>query len=161
MSAINNNLNKQANQNIKMTTQTSAQTSAIQCGLRYYLATHEWMEVLETSDKGYLTKIGLSDIGQQEIGEIVFVELVDPGTRVEYGAPLGILESSKIATEIFSPVSGLVKEINTIVHTVPKKINTHPMSDGWLCTIFADTIVLSELIQESHYRKRMQNITNN
>jgi glycine cleavage system H protein len=84
-----------------------------------YTATHEWVKELG----GGVYEIGLSDYAQKELGDIVFVNLPQPGDAVSAGASFADLESVKAVTDIFSPVTGKVKEINDAVLDSPESIN--------------------------------------
>jgi glycine cleavage system H protein len=84
-----------------------------------YTATHEWVKELG----GGVYEIGLTDYAQKELGDIVFVNLPQPGDALSAGTPFSDLESVKAVTDIFSPVTGTVKEINDAVLNAPESIN--------------------------------------
>ena len=83
-----------------------------------YTNTHEWVK-----DLGGVYEVGLTDYAQHELGDIVFVNLPQAGDEVAGGASFGDLESVKAVTDIYSPVSGTVKEINQAVLDAPESIN--------------------------------------
>jgi glycine cleavage system H protein len=92
---------------------------------------HCWARL---EDGGEVT-IGLTDFAQAALGTIVFVELPDPGGEVEIDGVLGEVESTKAVSEVYSPVTGRVKAVNSGLTDVPRTINTDPYGAGWLCTI--------------------------
>jgi glycine cleavage system H protein len=92
-----------------------------------YTKEHEW--VLVEGDTG---TVGITDHAQQELGDIVYVDLPKPGTRVEQGKSLGSVESVKAVSDIFSPLSGEVTEINQALADAPETLNTDPHGAGWL-----------------------------
>src|SRR5271167_2832952 len=95
-----------------------------------YTKEHEW--VAAVGDAG---TIGITDHAQQELGDIVYVDLPKPGTRVEQGRSLGSVESVKAVSDIYSPVSGEVAEINRALADAPEKLNEDPHGAAWLVKI--------------------------
>ncbi len=91
-----------------------------------YTKTHEW--VRKTGDK---LVVGISDYAQHEISDVVFVELPHVGQQVEQGKAISIVESVKAAFDIYSPVSGTVKAINTMLESDPAIVNQDPYGKGW------------------------------
>ena len=76
--------------------------------------------------------IGITDYAQKELGDVVFVELPQVGAELEQGDEFGSIESVKAVSELFSPVSGEVVEINEALNEKPELINTDPYGDGWM-----------------------------
>jgi glycine cleavage system H protein len=95
-----------------------------------YTKEHEW--VLAEEDTG---TVGITDHAQEELGDIVYVDLPKVGTRVEAGKTLGTVESVKAVSDIYSPVSGEVTEINESLADTPEKLNTDPHGAAWLVKI--------------------------
>jgi glycine cleavage system H protein len=95
-----------------------------------YTKEHEWVRV--EGDKG---TIGITDHAQQELGDIVYVDLPKPGARVEQGKTIGSVESVKAVSDIYSPVSGEVLEINQALADAPEKLNEDPHGEAWLVKI--------------------------
>ena len=95
-----------------------------------YTNQHEWVDV-----KGDTATIGITDYAQQELGDVVFVELPKPGTKVSAGKSFGTVESVKAVSDIFAPVSGEVIEANGELHNTPEKINSDPHSAAWLIKV--------------------------
>ena len=95
-----------------------------------YTKEHEWVEV-----EGDIGKVGITHHAQDQLGDIVYVDLPKPGVRVEKGRSFGSVESVKAVSDIFSPVSGEVVEINETLGTAPEKLNQDPHGDAWLVKI--------------------------
>ena len=93
-----------------------------------YSQEHEWIYP-EPGDKG---KIGITDYAQSRLGDIVFLELTAPGTKVEQFGKIGEIESAKAVSDLFTPVSGEVLEINQAAINEPQLVNQDPYGDGWL-----------------------------
>jgi len=91
-----------------------------------YAKTHEWVRLT-----GDVATIGITDHAQHELTDIVFVELPDQGRKVKAGEPCAVVESVKTASDIYSPVSGEVVEVNPAVVKDPALANTEPYSGGW------------------------------
>ena len=98
-----------------------------------YTKEHEWIRI--TGDTG---TIGITDHAQSELGDVVFVELPKVGAKVQAGQPLGTVESVKAVSEIFSPVSGEVLEINSGLAGAPETLNADPYGQGWLVKVRID-----------------------
>ena len=101
-------------------------------GLRYS-ADHEWASVDGTS-----VRIGVTDYAQDALGDVVFVQLPEVGTAYVIGGSFGEVESTKSVSDIYAPVSGTVREVNTKLADEPQLVNTDPYGDGWLCVIDMD-----------------------
>jgi glycine cleavage system H protein len=93
-----------------------------------YAKSHEYVHP-ELND---VVVIGITDYAQKELGDVVFVELPQVGTELELGDEFGSIESVKAVSELFSPVSGEVIEINEALTEKPELINTDPYGDGWM-----------------------------
>jgi glycine cleavage system H protein len=112
-----------------------------------YTKEHEWVRV----EDGIAT-MGITDHAQNELGDIVYVDLPKPGANVEKGKVLGTVESVKAVSEIFSPATGEVTEINPSLADAPEKLNEDPHGDAWLVKIrlrSADDLV--ELLSAAEY----------
>lgn len=95
-----------------------------------YSKEHEWVQL----DGGTAT-IGLTDHAQEELGDIVYVDLPKPGTKLELGKTLGTVESVKAVSEIYSPVNGEVVESNPALADAPEKLNEDPHGEAWLVKV--------------------------
>ena len=92
-----------------------------------FLSSHEWVRV---EPDGSVT-IGISDHAQDLLGDIVFVELPEIGQSIDAETDAAIVESVKAASDVYSPISGEVTEVNPILEEQPEIINTSPYEDGW------------------------------
>ncbi|CAH2040001.1 unnamed protein product, partial [Iphiclides podalirius] len=98
--------------------------------------------------------VGISNYAQESLGDIVFAQLPDPGTKVKAGDECGALESVKAASEIYSPVSGVITEKNNNVENKPGLINTSSFDKGWLFKLqLTNPEELNELMSEEDYEK--------
>jgi glycine cleavage system H protein len=95
-----------------------------------YAKSHEYIHV-----EGETGTIGITDYAQKELGDVVFVELPQVGTQLEMGDELGSIESVKAVSELFSPVTGEVVEINEALADKPELVNTDPYGDGWMIKV--------------------------
>lgn len=112
-----------------------------------YTKEHEWIKV-----EGSTGTVGITDYAQHELGDVVFVELPTVGTLLRAGQSFGTIESVKAVSEIYSPVSGEVIEINTALADAPEKINQDPQGAAWLAKIrLADGKELDSLMDEGGY----------
>lgn len=98
-----------------------------------YTKDHEWIRI-----EGSLGTIGITDYAQHELGDVVFVELPKVGARIKSGESFGSVESVKAVSDIFSPVSGEIAEINSALADAPEKINHDPHGAAWLVRIKLD-----------------------
>ncbi|CAG9793679.1 unnamed protein product [Diatraea saccharalis] len=116
---------------------------------RKYTNRHEWVTV--EKDIG---TIGISKYAQDSLGDIVFAQLPDIGTKLEAGDECGALESVKAASEIYSPVSGTVTEKNRKVEDKPGLINTSCYDDGWLYKLkLTKPEEIKDLMDETQYEQ--------
>lgn len=113
----------------------------------YYAESHEWAEV-----DGKVATVGISDHAQHELGDIVFIELPEVGNKVIAGKVLCEVESVKAVSEIYSPVSGTITEINEELNDAPEKINEDARAN-WICKIQFDKIP-EGLLSEAEYLKK-------
>lgn len=98
-----------------------------------YSEDHEWAKA-----EGNRVTVGLTDFAQNELGEIVFVELPEPGTVLEAGQPYGSVESVKTVSELYAPLGGKVVAVNTSLLDAPEKVNASPYEDGWMIVVETD-----------------------
>jgi glycine cleavage system H protein len=95
-----------------------------------YSKEHEWVRV-----EGDRLRVGITDFAQDSLGDVVYVDLPEPGTGVESGRAMGEVESTKSVSDVFSPVTGTIAERNALVADHPELVNEQPYGDGWLVTI--------------------------
>ena len=98
-----------------------------------YSTDDEW--TAEISDGQY--RIGISDYAQQELGDVVFVELPEPGHSVEAGRPFGVIESVKAVSDLIAPLSGEIISVNPALADKPEMVNESCYEEGWLVTLAA------------------------
>jgi glycine cleavage system H protein len=96
-----------------------------------FLESHEWARVEED---GTVT-VGISDHAQELLGDIVFVELPEIGKEISQSSDIAIVESVKAASDVYSPLTGEVTEINETLNDNPEIINSSPYEDGWFFKI--------------------------
>lgn len=113
-----------------------------------YTKEHEWVRL-----EGDTGTIGITDHAQQELGDIVYVDLPKPGARVEQGKALGSVESVKAVSDIYSPVSGEVVEVNGALADTPEKLNEDPHGEGWLVKMkLSDPAEFGNLMSAGDYQ---------
>ena len=94
-----------------------------------YTKDHEWIEL--TADKG---KVGITDYAQQQLGDVVFVELPEVGAKLKQGQSFGTIESVKAVSELYSPVTGEILEVNAGLKDKPETVNANP-HESWMVVI--------------------------
>ena len=93
---------------------------------RYFTEDHEWIEV-----DGQTATVGITDYAQSQLGDIVFVEVPSEGTSLAKGNEAAVVESVKAASDVYSPVTGVVTEGNPALEDDPALVNSAPEGDGW------------------------------
>jgi len=117
-----------------------------------YTDSHEWID-----PKGETGRVGISAEAQKELGEIVYVELPKVGDEVMQGEEIAVLESTKAAADIYSPVSGKVVSVNERLKEDPSLMNTAPEGEGYLFEIaLTHPEELETLIAKDAYKKDLQ-----
>ena len=113
-----------------------------------YARTHEWAK-----REGDLVRVGISDFAQAQLGDIVFLELPEPGRVVARGDTLGVVESVKAVADLWAPVSGEVVEVNGDLADTPELVNEDPYGKGWMVAIrLSDSDELAALLDAAAYR---------
>jgi glycine cleavage system H protein len=114
-----------------------------------YSKEHEWVRV-----DGELAVLGVTEFAQSELGEVVFVELPEPGQVFDSGDELGTIESVKAVAEVYTPVAGEVVEVNDAVVDDPELVNEDPHHEGWLVKLrFSSASDLKELMNAEQYEE--------
>ncbi len=112
-----------------------------------YAEDHEWIRV-----EGDSAVIGITDFAQNQLGDIVFIELPEPGAGVAPGKAVGSIESVKAVNELFCPVSGTVTEVNTELENSPQSLNSDPYEAGWIFRVrLANPAELDGLMDAAAY----------
>ena len=113
-----------------------------------YTKDHEWLRA-----DGNIATIGITDYAQGELGDIVFVELPAVGTKVKAHAPFGTIEAVKMVSDLLSPVSGVIVEINKDLEDSPMAVNSLPYEGGWMVKIeMSDPSEINDLISAEKYQ---------
>lgn len=127
--------------------------SDIPSNLRY-AKTHEW---IRPEDDG-TAYVGISDHAQDAMGDLVYVQLPDTGVPVSTGDEVGVVESVKAASDIYSPVDGEIIEVNSLLEDAPETVNEDPYGRGWIFRIrLADKAQLDELLGADDYQEQLDN----
>src|SRR5258705_643746 len=98
-----------------------------------YTKDHEWIEL-----SGGNGKVGITDYAQQQLGDVVYIELPEVGTKLKQGQSFGTIESVKAVSELYSPVSGTVVEVNGSLKDKPEVINSQPHDTSMIVLQLAD-----------------------
>ena len=119
--------------------------------MTYFTETHEYVRV-----EGEFGYIGISDYAQQQLGNIVYVDLPDVDDEVTKGEEFGAVESVKAASDLMSPVTGTVVEVNEDLEDHPEKVNENAM-ENWIIKVqLADSTQLNDLMSEDEYKKTLE-----
>ena len=119
-----------------------------------YASTHEWISV---NEEGLVT-VGISDHAQEALGDIVFVELPEAGARVNSKEEVAVVESVKAASDIYSPLTGEVVEINESLLDSPETVNASPYELGWFFKIrMENEAELDDLMNSESYSEYCDN----
>jgi glycine cleavage system H protein len=117
-----------------------------------YTSDHEWARAEESG-----LRIGITDYAQDALGDIVFVQLPEPGSKVSAGDSFAEVESTKSVSDVYAPVTGTVTEINQELADSPQRLNDDPYGEGWLCVIVPDEAGAAEtLLDAEGYRKLIE-----
>jgi len=113
----------------------------------HFTEEHEWIRV-----EGDTATIGISAYAQEQLGDVVFVDLPQPGKKVEKGKEVAVVESVKAASEVYAPVSGEIVAVNSDLATEPARVNSDPMGNGWFVKIkLANKAELDGLMDQAAY----------
>ena len=114
-----------------------------------YSKEHEWVKL-----DGDTATVGITDYAQNSLGDIVYVELPRVGTKIEQFGNVGVIESVKAVSDLFTPISGEIVEINGVLDNDPAAVNKDPYGDGWLFRVkVADKGETSQLLSAADYEK--------
>ncbi len=117
-----------------------------------YAKSHEWARVA-----GALATVGITDHAQHELTDVVFVELPAVGRKVKAGESCAVVESVKTASDIYSPVSGEITEVNRAVVDNPALVNSAPYGDGWFFKLrLANPAELAALLPPDQYAAQIK-----
>ena len=120
----------------------------------YYSEEHEWITI-----EGNTGTVGITDFAQEQLGDIVFAEVTKANEEVTKDEEVAVVESVKAASDIFSPVSGLISEVNVLLEDTPETINSDPLDNGWIYKItITNPDELDDLMDLDSYNKFVESI---
>jgi glycine cleavage system H protein len=120
----------------------------------FYTEEHEWAKI-----NGNTATIGITHHAQEMLGEITFVELPAVGKEVEQKGELAVVESSKAASDVYSPVTGTVTKVNSDLESTPEQINQDCYNAGWICTMkITDISTINNLMDSKKYEEYLKGL---
>jgi glycine cleavage system H protein len=122
----------------------------------YYTKEHEWLRV-----EGDKCRIGVTDYAQDSLHEIVYVDLPKVGAKVIQMQSLGTVESVKAVADVYSPIAGVILEVNNELADAPELVNKHPYDKGWIAVMKPDDLKngLASLMSPQAYQDLVKKIT--
>jgi glycine cleavage system H protein len=114
-----------------------------------YAATHEWAKL----ESGNVVRVGITDFAQQELGDLVYVELPEVGRKVKAQEQCAVVESVKTASDLYSPVSGEIVDVNTALSDSPEQVNDAPYEAWIFCVKAEEASALNGLMDAGAYRQ--------
>lgn len=116
-----------------------------------YSTDHEWARLEDGR-----VRVGITDYAQDTLGDVVYVQVPEVGTKVAAGDTLGEVESTKSVSDIYAPVGGTVVEVNADLADAPNRLNEDPYGEGWICLIEPDDPSdLDKLLDAEAYRRHV------
>ncbi|MFB0566703.1 MAG: glycine cleavage system protein GcvH [Candidatus Aminicenantaceae bacterium] len=120
----------------------------------YYTKDHEWAQI-----KGDTATVGITDFAQKQLGDVVYVELPEVGTQLEFHQTIGVVESVKAVSDIYSPLSGEVVAVNGELTNSPELINQDPHGKGWILHLkVKDNSEIEKLMSATEYEKFIEGL---
>ncbi len=120
----------------------------------YYTKDHEWLRV-----EGEEAVVGITDFAQKQLGDIIYVDLPQPGKVLEAHQAIGSVESVKSVSDVYSPASGEVVAVNTELAQTPDLINKDPHGQGWIVRLkIKDKAELNQLMRAAEYEKYLEGL---
>ncbi len=117
-----------------------------------YSKEHEWLKV-----EGNTVTIGITDYAQDSLGDVVYVELPSEGAAMVQGETFGVIESVKAVSDLYSPVSGNIVEVNDSIIDNPDIVNEEPYGDAWMLKVeLTSTEELDELLSSDDYQQHIE-----
>jgi len=114
-----------------------------------YTTDHEWTRL----EGGGRIRIGITDYAQDALGDVVFVQLPEVGTRYEANDPFSEVESTKSVSDVYAPLAGTVVEVNSDLADAPQRLNEDPYGEGWICVVeLAEEGAYAGLLDAEAYR---------
>ena len=116
-----------------------------------YTEDHEWLKL-----EGDIATVGITEYAVTHLGDLVFIQLPEVGTKLARGASAAVVESVKAASDVFAPLAGEVVEINQAIIDDPSIVNSDPLVAGWFYKLkLSDITAIDGLMDEAAYRKRI------
>lgn len=120
----------------------------------YYSEDHEWIAV-----EGDLGTVGITDYAQSQLGDITFVDLPEAGATASKGDSVAVVDSVKAASDVYTPVSGTIAEVNEALNDEPELVNSDAEVGGWLFRItLSDAAELGALMDETAYKAYVESL---
>jgi glycine cleavage system H protein len=120
----------------------------------YYTKDHEWIQV-----KGGQATVGITDFAQKQLGDVIYVELPAVGKKLESHQTIGVIESVKSVSDVFSPVSGEVVAVNEELNAAADLVNKDPYGKGWIVRInLKNPAELEDLLRAADYEKYLEGL---
>jgi glycine cleavage system H protein len=120
----------------------------------HYSKDHEWVKI-----EGDQATVGITDFAQQQLGDVVYVEMPEIGDKLEFQQSIGVVESVKAVSDVYSPVSGEVTDINDKLIDKPEILNEDPHGEGWILKMkMDDSSQLEKLMSASDYEKFLEGL---
>ncbi len=114
-----------------------------------YTKDHEWVRI-----EGNIGTVGITEYAQGELGDVVFIELPKIGTKVEFGQTFGTVEAVKAVSDLYSPITGEVTDVNKEIQDSPELVNKEPYERGWMIKIKIENAAeLNTLLDVEAYKK--------
>lgn len=118
----------------------------------FYTKEHEWVLVEDS-----IATIGITDFAQESLGDVTYIQLPKEGESVNKNDPFGIVESVKAVSDLYSPVTGRIVEINQPLLDAPELVNQDPYSDGWMMKVeLKDTSETQDLMEAAAYKEYIE-----
>lgn len=120
----------------------------------YYSEEHEWVKIKDNT-----AIIGITDFAQKQLGDVVYVEVPEVGVKLKFHQSLGVIESVKAVSDIYSPLSGEVLQVNEDLNDNPEIINEDPHEKGWIIKLkVEDKSELEKLMSVSDYERFLEGL---
>ncbi|MFA9454535.1 MAG: glycine cleavage system protein GcvH [Candidatus Aminicenantaceae bacterium] len=120
----------------------------------YYTKDHEWVKV-----EGDEALVGITDFAQKQLGDVVYVELPEVGTELEFHQSLGVIESVKAVSDMYSPIAGKVAAVNEGLNDAPEQVNEDPHGQGWIIRLkVKDAADIEKLMSVDEYEKFLEGL---
>jgi glycine cleavage system H protein len=120
----------------------------------YYTKDHEWVQV-----KGDQALVGITEFAQKQLGDVVYIELPAVGTQLDMHQTIGSIESVKAVSEVFSPISGEVADVNSELNNSPELVNQDPHGKGWILRLkVKNKADVNSLMKATEYEKFLEGL---